>query len=419
MRFSICDWTCGLLAACGLAVVLSPGSATAQSKWTLTTAEFRTRQVEIASIDAGGVTPVGDAPIQWEDLLLLDRQDATMQPGAAKFTLYLVNGDQLRGEPVKLEGETLQFATQALGAIAVSLKQVAGIVRVSQSAPAIDEKRTEDVVKLGNGDVVRGIIASLGDGAIKVQSQGNEVVVPLESVSSVLLATTNAAAGPGAPVAGRAFRARLTDDSVITASNIQSQADKLLLTTTDGAARSVPQSAVVGIEQLNGPVSWLSSRTPSEQIQTPLLETARPAKMDRTVTGRVIRGGEQTYSRGIGVAPYSKITWPLDGTYKAFRTQYAIDGSGAYADIAVRILLDGTVVHDKKDVTAGELSPVVVVPLGSAKSLALEVDFGANLNVQDRLNWIEAALVKTIPSAATQPAKSPPPATVPTTGLAQ
>ena len=50
--------------------------------------------------------------------------------------------------------------------------------------------------------------------------------------------------------------------------------------------------------------------------------------------------------------------------------------------------------HEKKNFTAGQLSPVVLVPLGNAKSLTLEVEFGGNYNVQDRLNWIEPALVK-------------------------
>ena len=39
-------------------------------------------------------------------------------------------------------------------------------------------------------------------------------------------------------------------------------------------------------------------------------------------------------------------------------------------------------------------APVILVPLNNAKLLTLEVDFGGNYNVQDRLNWIEPALVK-------------------------
>jgi len=135
--------------------------------------------------------------------------------------------------------------------------------------------------------------------------------------------------------------------------------------------------------------------------------------MDRTVSGKPIRFGDRTYARGIGVAPLSRISWTVGdkaaGQYKAFRTQYAIDGNGPYADVSVRVKLDDKVVYERKDFTAGELSPVVLVPLGSAKRLTLEVDFGANYNVQDRFNWIEPALLKA--SVIPTPPPAPPPAT--------
>ena len=110
--------------------------------------------------------------------------------------------------------------------------------------------------------------------------------------------------------------------------------------------------------------------------------------------------------RGIGVAPYSRITFPLDPAqgYQAFRTQYSIEGHAPYADVTVRILLDDKPAHETKDFTAGKLSPVILVPLGSAKTLTLEVDFGSNYNVQDRFNWIEPALTKSLMAApATRP----------------
>jgi hypothetical protein len=201
------------------------------------------------------------------------------------------------------------------------------------------------------------------------------------------------------------IRIRLSDDSVVSAPAIRSSGDQLTLSLKTGGSRAVPLAAVMSIEQLNGPVSWLSSRPPSENVQTPFMETTRPARMDKTVSGKPIRFGERVGVRGIGVAPYSRMTWPLDGTYQTFRTQYAIDGAGPYADVLVRVRLDGKVVHEKQSVTAADPSPVIMIPLGNAKQLTLEVDFGGNYNVQDRLNWIEPALVKGTPTPpATRPA---------------
>ena len=111
----------------------------------------------------------------------------------------------------------------------------------------------------------------------------------------------------------------------------------------------------------------------------------------------------------LAATPYSRITWDLPaagGNYKAFRTQYAIDGLAPYADVTVRVKLDGKTVHERTGFTAGELSPVVLVPLNNAKQLTLEVDFGGNYNVQDRLNWIEPALI-TATAIPSSPAPAP------------
>jgi hypothetical protein len=403
-------------------VFLLSSSAHADSRWTLTTADFASRQVDLLSIDNTGATVAEKtgAPsrvVKWDQLLSLERQSgenetargtsptpAATQPGDSDFIVYLTSGDQLRGQPLKLDGETLTWTSPAIGTMSLPLKQVAGFVRDGQPAVRSDENRTEDVVMLANGDSVHGILSAITSGTIKVQSQDRDVPVPLSSVSSVRLASTPGAADR-AGAAARGIRVKLMDDSIITAPSVQTRGDQLVLAIKDaatGAGRQVPLASVAAIEQINGPVSWLSSRTPSENIQTPLLETTRPARMDRTVSGKPIRFGDHVYSRGIGVVPYSRLSFPLDPArgYTQFRTQYAIAGNGSYADVTVRIKLDGKVVHERKDLTAGEISPVVTLPLNHAKSITLEVDYGQNLSVQDSFNWIEPALVKEDASAA-------------------
>jgi hypothetical protein len=419
-----------------LLLLLLPSVASAQSKWTLTTADFRSKQVDLTSIDDKGATFADRSSIRFDDLLLLDR-DADLkqqsQPAAGgKFILYLSGGDQFRGEPAKLEGETLYWSSPAVGEMQVPLRQVTSLVRATpqtssqqqQQQPASDERRTEDVITLANGDVVRGIVANISNEAVTAQSGGNETPVPIDGIRSIAFASTAGASPKSSPQqqSGRSFRIKLEDGSILTAPQLRTTAnDTLVVTLADKSTRNVPLSSVATIEQLNGPVTWLSSRTPSENVQTPLLDTTRPARMDRTVTGKPIRFGERTYARGIGVAPYSRITWPIDqktrGDYQTFRTQYALDGAGQYADVTVRVKLDGKVVHERQKLTAGELSPVVLVPLGNAKTLMLEVDFGGNYGVQDRFNWIEPALVKGSgapppppPSATTAATKPAPPA---------
>src|SRR5438552_14085342 len=102
------------------------------------------------------------------------------------------------------------------------------------------------------------------------------------------------------------------------------------------------------------------------------------------------------------------IDYALGGSYEAMRTQYAIaqDEKRQYADVTVRIKLDGKVVHEQEHLKADFLAPMVLVDLPkSAKVLTLEVDYGAANDTQDRFNWIEPALLRKKPTS--QPATAP------------
>jgi hypothetical protein len=123
--------------------------------------------------------------------------------------------------------------------------------------------------------------------------------------------------------------------------------------------------------------------------------------MDTAVDGSPLRFGSQVFDHGIGVHAYSRLTYAIDPGWKGFRTQYSIDSSEDFprplADVTVRIKLDAKTVHEQEHVRAGLLSPVIWIDLSGAKTLELEADYGNAGDTQDHLNWIEPALVRSIP----------------------
>ena len=129
--------------------------------------------------------------------------------------------------------------------------------------------------------------------------------------------------------------------------------------------------------------------------------------VDATLDGDPIRFADQTYAHGIGVHSYSRLSFAIDPSILAFRTRYAIDGPQPYANVTVRIKLDGRIAYEQADVMAGKLWGPLVVETRGAKTLTLEVDYGKNQDVQDRFNWIEPALLRYVP----KPAPAPKPAT--------
>jgi hypothetical protein len=190
---------------------------------------------------------------------------------------------------------------------------------------------------------------------------------------------------------------------LVTAQSLSLDGNVLHFTIPGNPPSAIDVARVADIEQINGPVSWLSVRPPSENVYLPFISPGQswPAQMDRSVTGEAIRFKDTTFNRGIGVHAYSRLTWPLDGSWTAFRTQFAIDGDDAdalAADVTVRILLDGKAVYEQPHVHGGELSPVIVQQIAGAKTLTLEADFGDRMDTRARLNWIEPALLKNPPT---------------------
>ena len=392
-----------------LLLCLFANTAAAQENWTLTTSDFRTASVGLKAIDSNGVRvtdPIAnsDRVVTMDEFLHLERP----VPGAAaqgKFVLHLAGGDQLAGEPVSIAGEELVWNNPAAGQVRVPMSRVTAMTRPGQPAP--DRRQNEDVVTLANGDAVRGIIAGIEGGKVSVQRTDSPepLPVPVDSVARIQFAATAAPAAGGGDA--RSFRVRLADGSTLPARAVTFANGQLSVDLGDGKPRPMDVTRVTAIEQVNGPAAWLSGRPPAQGVYVPFFGSSQeyPARMDAAVDGsRDLRFGGKSFRRAIGVHAYSKLTWPLDGKYAAFRTQYAVDERLARADMTVRVRLDDRVVHEKKNVGAGTLSPVITVDLAGAKSLTLEVDYGAGTDVQDRLVWLEPALLKSKPATDMQPA---------------
>lgn len=389
------------------------GSALADPGWILTTADFKQQPVSLESLDGKGarVTHVGDGSsrvVSFDQLLQLERPSSAPLAAQGRFALGLAGGDRILGEPAGFVDEMVLWKNPAVGDVQVPLKDCRLLLRAGRTIENPDLVRTEDYIHLANGDSAKGIITDIGPDGVKISADGADLALPLDAIDYIHFAQ----AGQPKENTGVAFRVRLTDGSFLTVQSVESNGSELTLAFTPQDKRKLPLTSVAGIEQLNGPVSWLSSRRPSQVVQTPYYGTTTwPTRMDMTVGGRPITFAGRTYARGIGVHSYSRIDYALDGKYKAFRTQYAMatEDKRQYADVTVRIRIDDKPVHERRNFKAEELSKVVVVDVpAGAKVLTLEVDYGAALDIQDRFNWIEPALLREKP-------KLDPPATRPTT----
>lgn len=378
-----------------LAILASVASLShAAEQWLVTDAEFNTRSMSITALDdsaAKGNLPSGEEKsVALTSFVQATRNVKIEQPKG--LILFVAGGDRLIGQPKALDGSTLVWFASGIGEVPVPIERALGILRDEPNNRNLLADRGEDELRLANGDVVKGIVTGVAERAITIgPTGGNPLDVPAESVRQLLFAT---------PPGGRAkttvpgFVVRLTTGTIVSCDKLTIANDQVKLTFASGASASVPSALVAGIEHTNGPVAWLSSRTPAESTYTPFLDAGFVPQMDRAVTGEPLRFAGQTYVRGIGLHSKSRLIWQLEPGDKSFRTRYAIDPSLGYADVDVRILVDEKVVHEQKHVKAATLSPVIKADLKSAKTLTIEVDYGAGYDIQDRVMFLEPAIVR-------------------------
>jgi hypothetical protein len=398
-RREISLWPSLRLCVSAVAFVFLMGGIAFAGTWNLTDSRFVSRVVSVESIDGAGIH-LSSGVVPWDDVLEISQTPGAATGGEEKFSVVSRSGDVLGGEPISLNGDTLDWQSGWLGEVSFGIDSVMAIVRSGASAPDLDQVRTDDVVRLANGDSAHGIITQIGSGGVTIQAGDATPTLAWDSINAVLF--SSGSANPHA-AEGRMFRVELGNDESLTVPDVALAGDKVIVFLADKSSRQIDVGSVSGIEQVNGPISWLTARRPSENIYKPFLGENFPARFDRTVAdGKPIRERYPTFHHGIGCHSYSKLVYDLSGKWGTFRTQFAIDSDSPLADVTVRIYLDDKVAFEQKNVKAGRVYPVVTVPLAGAKRLALEVDYGENYATEDRFVWLDPALIRNA-GAATAP----------------
>ena len=91
----------------------------------------------------------------------------------------------------------------------------------------------------------------------------------------------------------------------------------------------------------------------------------------------------------------SSITFDLKGSYSEFVTYLGLDDdTGPFANVDVEIRVDGQLRFEQQDISPGVLHGPVRLKVNGAQRIKLSVLLGDNADIQDRFNWVEAALIR-------------------------
>ena len=328
-------------------------------------------------------------PLDWRDIDVVRFSDRQPARSATGWVVSTSVGDRIYGEIIGGDAKSIQLKSPILGELTLPLQQLSAMGLADTKSKKDPATRDEDVLKLAKGDILHGAVARCRKGGLVFFDGKEDRELAWPDVASIRFAVL-ATEGRG----GLRYSVMLADDSLIVADKVDCTEGQVRLGSGLTDIRAIEFDEVVSIETLGGRRTWLRTMEPAEFKMTPYFDIRWRFERDRNILGDSLTSKGKTYARGIGLHSASRISYALEGKFERFRTLVALDDSaGPLADVDVRILLDETVLADLPNLTADDEIKVVDVLVSGGRMLTIEVGFGKNAVVQDRLNLLNAALI--------------------------
>lgn len=331
-----------------------------------------------------------------------EKVEGSEPEAGSAVTLSLEAGDALHGRWLGVTDAQLKIKTAWQTELEVPSVQVRGL----QLASATDEgrKRYEErlakpadqdtaVVLARDGSLaeIAGELQGLTADAIRFRYQDQDRSIKLDRLQGIVFA-----AHPPVRSAKGAFQVfRLTNSDVLSGSCTQISATDVDVTAAWGGSCQIPRTLILEILGRNGRMMPLSDLTPVTVEQVPYFDRLIPYVRDKSWNDAPLKIADTTYARGFAVHARCVLTFALDGQFTTFKTIAGFDeSSGKNGRVVCRVLADGKELFSQPDLRATEAPQTIEVSVQGAKQLTLEVDFGEDQDVGDRLIWANPRLYR-------------------------
>lgn len=337
--------------------------------------------------------------IPMQDLVRVETSVARAARHPRDIELILAGGSVAIGRLATGSTDELGLDTVDLGLLAIPLESVARINCANASSSAYSESVAwldrqqnpeNDRVLLANGDVLQGFVVSLNEEAMLIEGSLGETTVPYRLIVAVRFSGATAE-----PADGLRIDVSLRHSGRLTMRDLIWKGHSVSAKLGHGASVQFEAERVVQIDVQGGRWEWLSTHRPISFEHTPMLSLHWDFQADRNVRGGPIQVAGEGYDRGIGVHSRSSLTFDLKGEYQEFVTSFGLDdSSGPFADVSALILVDGQRRFIRQSVKRGSLYGPVRLDVTKANRIELVADYGENGDLQDRFNWVNAALIR-------------------------
>ena len=333
--------------------------------------------------------------------------------------IVLAEGGLLVADVVQFSGESLVAYGDLCGQVTLPLSAVRGVLLDPPLEPLrrdrlLDTIRSaagaEDQLWLDNQDLIAGTLKSWRAAAeaevespatIVLTTHGRDLQVPVDTVVALIL---NPALVRLPKLPATAVEMGFRDGSLLRVTKVVTEGATTRLTLPGAIAlelaTDVLRSELTLLRPSGDRVAYLSDLPPIGYKHIPLLELPWPLQPDRSVAGGRLRHGGHVFTKGLGMHSTSRVAYDLDGQYRRFQAEVAVDGdAGLRGAVTVRVLLEDAQGQWQRAfesaVLRGGAAPLpIAVDVTGAKRMALIVDFAERGDVLDHADWLNARLIK-------------------------
>jgi hypothetical protein len=359
---------------------------------TITKADLSSVAIDLREMnDAAivGVHPTTGEPMELalRDVVEVRNVTATEPSSRPDFLAIGRSGQRWTGVPVEIRDDLFVWESPSLGRLTLPIAAIAQIRRTgSMKITQNDGGSTQDELRLANGDHVRGIVTGGDPKNLNVQAiDGQPVVVAWANVR-VLTFTATQAASPKE----HAFRVELNDQTVLAADSISITADTAKLS-IDTRETALPVGVLRRVQQTTGGATQMLAWSVPAAVKKVSFFPGRSVDLSSSVDGlnhHAEAASANDALTAIVVRPKSTLSWKNPQAGSTFSSRFVVPAGRAYADVTLRVRSGDRVVFEKEHVRSGD-PPLSIEAVIESEKLSLEVDFGANFDVQDEAIWLD------------------------------
>jgi hypothetical protein len=251
------------------------------------------------------------------------------------------------------------------------------------------------VQKDGDVKAVAGLVTGMDDTSLHFKFEGEEHTIKLDRVVGVLFAQKEAPVETGMYQTVTLMNGDTFSVWVHGMADGVFQVVPLVKGEASSSTMELPLNLLTRIETHNGRLVYVSDLAPISVSQSPYFDRLMPYQVNQSLTGGPMRLMDGTVAKGIAVHSRCVLTYALDGQYERFRVKVGFQQpEGKVGRAAVRVLGDEKVLWEDADLK-GEGKPAVLDLVASGvKTLTLEVGYGKDEDIGDRVIWGDARLIK-------------------------